>query len=303
MTSYNEYDWSDVTPIPHEDGHDAMATIAYAAEYAHKMSLLRAVMAADERSERALVLTQDLIEDNPAHYTVWEYRRRILRSLDKKEDQQWLDETTLDNPKNYQIWHHRESTIDNINDERAFCRIALQDDTKNYHAWSYLMTVVRGKLGGDVPISDELDFVNRLLDRDVRNNSAWNYRFFVLSNGGVFQASLDDAIGAEVEYAADKIALAPQNESPWNYLTGMYRQYLPPQRLADLEQLCLKYVTVGEGDKVVSAKSTHALELLGTIYSVTDPAKALAVYDHLQEAVPIRQGYWVYKQSQLQASA
>jgi protein farnesyltransferase/geranylgeranyltransferase type-1 subunit alpha len=48
-----------------------LATIAYSPEYAEATAYLRAVMAANEMSERALELTEDVIRLNPAHYTVW----------------------------------------------------------------------------------------------------------------------------------------------------------------------------------------------------------------------------------------
>ena len=80
--------WADVTPIPLDDGsnyypaeeQDAsgdtngtmpLATISYSEEYMEAMSYLRAVMAANEMSDRALELTKDIIRINPAHYTVW----------------------------------------------------------------------------------------------------------------------------------------------------------------------------------------------------------------------------------------
>lgn len=68
-------EWANVQPIPLNDGSDSgalpLATIAYAADYLEAMSYLRAVMAANEMSERALKLTEDIISLNPAHYTVW----------------------------------------------------------------------------------------------------------------------------------------------------------------------------------------------------------------------------------------
>ena len=45
------------------------------------MDLFRGVMAVDERSERALQLTEEVIDENPANYTAWYYRRKILESI------------------------------------------------------------------------------------------------------------------------------------------------------------------------------------------------------------------------------
>lgn len=71
----NNPEWSDVTPIPLDDGSESgampLATIAYPDEYLDATSYLRAVMAANEMSERALQLTENVISMNPAHYTVW----------------------------------------------------------------------------------------------------------------------------------------------------------------------------------------------------------------------------------------
>ena len=64
--------WEDVVPIAQNDGGpNALAAIAYTEEYSEAMSYLRAVMANDEKSDRVLMLTDDIIRMNPAHYTVW----------------------------------------------------------------------------------------------------------------------------------------------------------------------------------------------------------------------------------------
>lgn len=77
----NSPEWADIQPIPLDDGSPSssspqdgaspLATIAYKAEYLEATSYLRAVMAANELSERVLQLTEDVIMMNPAHYTVW----------------------------------------------------------------------------------------------------------------------------------------------------------------------------------------------------------------------------------------
>ena len=67
--------WASIKPIPLNDGSETgtlpLATIAYSDEYLEATSYLRAVMAANELSDRALKLTDDVIAMNPAHYTVW----------------------------------------------------------------------------------------------------------------------------------------------------------------------------------------------------------------------------------------
>lgn len=73
MGYYSESsEWADITPILQDDGGlNPLAAIAYPDEYSEAMSYLRALMANNEKSERALRLTVDIIGMNPAHYTVW----------------------------------------------------------------------------------------------------------------------------------------------------------------------------------------------------------------------------------------
>ena len=73
MGKYSESKtWEDVIPIPQDDGcANPLAAIAYRDEYSEAMSYLRAVMASNEKSNRALELTEEIIGMNPAHYTVW----------------------------------------------------------------------------------------------------------------------------------------------------------------------------------------------------------------------------------------
>jgi len=112
-TTYPSYTenplWSDISPIPLDDGPGPgppLASIAYSPRYSTAMSYLRAAMAANECSERALSLTEDIISMNPAHYTVWLYRAKIIREMGKDVlgELTWLEGVSRRSLKNYQIW-------------------------------------------------------------------------------------------------------------------------------------------------------------------------------------------------------
>ena len=63
-------EWSDVTPVPQDDGPHPVVAIAYRPEFREIMDYFRAVYLADERSPRSLHLTTEVIDLNPGNYTV-----------------------------------------------------------------------------------------------------------------------------------------------------------------------------------------------------------------------------------------
>ncbi len=181
-------------------------------------------------------------------------------------------------------------------------------DAKNYHVWSYRQWLVRRF---DLWDGAELDDVSSLLEFDVRNNSAWNYRWFVVfgrdavggegqavgESGGAGEVT-EEVVDREIRVAKDAIALAPQNQSPWNYLRGVFRR---AGRSLELERAFAEgFADLQRPDEV---RSSHALDFLVDVYA------AIGMKDEARRALrlladrfdPIRKNYWEYRMGLLGA--
>jgi len=216
-------EWSDVEPIPQDDGANGVVRIAYSNRFKDVYDYFRAVMKSCEKSERVLHLTADALDLNPANYTVWYYRREVLKALgsDLKKEMKYCREMIEEHPKNYQVWQHRRALIEWTKDPTAelrFTEMILSADQKNYHAWQHRQWVLQTfNLW-----TQEIAFVDDLIAVDIRNNSAWNQRFFVNSHNG--EGWTKEVIEREVNYAMAKIKKVVKNESSWNYLRGVLNQ-------------------------------------------------------------------------------
>ena len=232
-------DWSDVKPIEQDDGPHPVVKIAYSDRFCETFDYIRACMKSNEMSERALELTKDACQLNPANYTVWCYRRQLLKHLnsDLHEELSFIEHMIRDNPKNYQVnfsvpflisihkffdlkvWEHRRLIVERSGftaHELAFLSAVIKNDSKNYHAWQYRQWL----LSTYSLWLDELKYVDELLDDDIRNNSAWNQRYFVIAHTTGFK---DEIIERELDYVEKRIESCPDNESAWNYLRGIVR--------------------------------------------------------------------------------
>ncbi|KAI9509310.1 protein prenylyltransferase [Russula earlei] len=220
-------EWTDVVPVPQYENIQPLAPIFYSPEYKDATDYFRGIVKTGEKSPRVLELTETIIRLNPAHYSAWQYRYETLITISASLELELVltNALTKASPKTYQVWHHRRLLQTALCDpvpELAFNEEVLKADAKNYHTWSHrqwlLVHFDQAELW-----AGELSFVERLLAEDVRNNSAWHHRFFISFETGNTTRTRDDAdeaVRRELAFAKERIALAPNNASAWNYLRG-----------------------------------------------------------------------------------
>lgn len=223
FTNYVSYasmpEWKDITPITIRSETSIM-DLTYTPKFEEAFSYLRAVIAKDELSERAFRLTAECIDLQRSNFTVWYFRRRILKKLPHlyKDELAFVAKSIESEPKNYQVWHHRKTIVEWLNDpsqELEFTKSLLNIDCKNYHSWQHRQWVVKKYNLFDL----ELQYTKDQIDIDLRNNSAWNHRFFVIKQTGYCKNK--DNFLKEKLYVQEKITIVPGNESSWSYLRGL----------------------------------------------------------------------------------
>eukprot|EP01147_Barroeca_monosierra_P005443 gene5442-7159_t len=273
------------------------------------MGYYRAIIKSGEISKRALDLTTIIITYNPAHYSIWHFRRKLLFALteDLLEELAYIEEVIVDNPKNYQVWYHRQKVLEQLGDgsaEMEFTKNMLDIDEKNYHAWTYRQWAMTHFNLFPKLRQEGLGFADDMLEKDVYNNSVWNHRYFVIEKTTGFTP---EVIERELKFTLEKIELAPHNESSFNYLKGA----------ADISKLIipisfhqLKAFHINMDLRFEPKPSSYAIGFLLTaseeLAQTTTGDEQVKHISHCKELCgklrsvdPVRVNYWNYREGQL----
>ncbi|KAI0631274.1 protein prenylyltransferase [Trametes polyzona] len=314
-------EWADVVPIRQYENVNPIAPIFYSVEYKDATDYFRAVVKTGEMSPRVLKLTEKIIWMNPAHYTAWQHRYKTLIALksDLEEELRLMDDVAKQFLKTYQVWHHRRLLLTAINSvdvavlELEFLRDVLEVDTKNYHTWSYRQWILAHFNNEARLWARERAYAEALLEADVRNNSAWHHRFFVVFASGIRLGDEDreQVRRRELSFTKEKIALAPNNPSAWNYLRGVLEfTNTPFEELVAFVEPYAVSEQPASGEDIVdldnplpSAEAelpcVAALEFLADAYEKRGGesiAKAVEIWKTLaNERDVMRKKYWEYR--------
>lgn len=219
ISYHNRPEWSDVEPINIKT-HASIMDIKYTARYEEAFGYFRAMLVRDELSERSLALTADCIDLQASNFSVWYFRRRILKQLRHHQNAElgFVEKVIENEPKNYQVWHHRKTIVEWLKDgshEKHLTASILRIDSKNYHAWQHRQWALKEFALWD----GELEFTDTQLAMDIRNNSAWNHRYFVTKETRRFEDT--DWLTKELRLVQKRVEQLPTNESSWSYLRGL----------------------------------------------------------------------------------
>eukprot|EP00474_Spongospora_subterranea_P009175 CRZ09633.1 hypothetical protein [Spongospora subterranea] len=291
--------FSDIAPIPQDDGPEPVVSIQYPYEFSFAMNIFRAVLAVNELSERTLTLSEHIIRINAANYTAWHFRRQILTALckDWKDELRLCDSIAEMTAKNYQLWYHRREAVEKLRDpstELQHTAEVFRNDPKNYHSWSHRQWVI-----SEFSLwNSEIQFIEQCLVEDPFNNSAWNQRWFIVTKNNTVDISDPLVIAEEIKFAIGHLQKIPQNESPWNYILGVLEHTNFPKstssEVADFSKSVL----------LTCPQCRFAASTLLEIYIASGNEHQIAEAVKLSEMLEkdldcIRSKYWIWRREEM----
>ncbi|KAH8428275.1 Rab geranylgeranyltransferase BET4 [Aspergillus melleus] len=195
--------------------------------------LVRGKIAEHQYTPETLEKISELLGRNPEYYTVWNYRRQVLRhefsrALSSDSEVSAADQITA--------W---------IKKDLLFLIPLLRSFPKCYWIWNYRLWLLdEAKRLLPLPIArriweEELALAGKMLSLDSRNFHGWGYRHFVvqtleqLTSRETGKGSMTQT---EFEYAKKMVGANLSNFSAWHYRTKLIQRLLDEQSASDEER-------------------------------------------------------------------
>lgn len=164
-----------------------------------------------------------MLSSNPEYYSVWNYRRQVLRHEFSQAASPGSENAGVDR------------IADLIKSDLLFLIPLLRSFPKCYWIWNYRLWLLdEAKRLLPLPLArrlwqEELALVGKMLNLDSRNFHGWGYRRFVvetletLPSDGTTKKTM---VSEEFEYAKKMISTNLSNFSAWHYRTKLIQRLL-----------------------------------------------------------------------------
>ncbi|KAG4304751.1 hypothetical protein PORY_001804 [Pneumocystis oryctolagi] len=189
-----------------------------------------------------LNLTTDFLEEDFENYSIWNYRRNILKNsvvfnpqYDKTtvqniilEELQFLNKLIKKHPKVYSVWSHRKWCFENApfpiwENEKTIIDSILAKDFRNFHIWNYRRYIIFNieKQNKTSYAKSEFDYTTDIIKKDFSNFSAFHYRTTLISR--IIKESSCDYLekkkffDKELLLVKSIVYTSPENSSIWLY--------------------------------------------------------------------------------------
>ncbi|KAJ5585534.1 uncharacterized protein N7459_005334 [Penicillium hispanicum] len=200
-------------------------------EYKSLERLVSEKVAEHDYTTETLEKISDLLSRNPEYYTVWNYRRRVLRHQFAE-----IGESAQEDAAS--------PALQLIKDDLLFLIPLLRSFPKCYWIWNYRLWLL-DEARRLLPVSEsrqiwqeELTLVSKMLTLDSRNFHGWGYRRLVVET--LKQLGTPDEATSmtqkEFEYAKKMIGANLSNFSAWHYRTKLILRLLDEQTASDDER-------------------------------------------------------------------
>ncbi|KAI4281606.1 MAG: hypothetical protein L6R35_005609 [Caloplaca aegaea] len=198
-------------------------------------------MRGGEYTDEVLHLTTKLLEVNPEYYTVWNHRRRLLRSFFPEGSRSVVDDgRTPDDALGFDAVRRY------ILDDLAFLLPLLRKFPKCYWIWNYRLwlldeAILRLPLIAAHEIwQKELSLVGKMLSLDSRNFHGWGHRRKVVSTLEEISTganpSSDSMTEAEFNYTTKMIQSNLSNFSAWHRRSKLIPRLLQERNASHAER-------------------------------------------------------------------
>ncbi|PYH45233.1 Rab geranylgeranyltransferase BET4 [Aspergillus saccharolyticus JOP 1030-1] len=194
---------------------------------------VRERIALHQYTPETLQKISELLSSNPEYYTIWNYRRQVLRSEFARAESNGSNEAAA------------EQVAALIKSDLLFLIPLLKSFPKCYWIWNYrvwLLDEAKRLLPASIASrfwQEELGLVSTMLNLDSRNFHGWGYRRFVIETLREFKSAEqtdEDMTKAEFDYAKKMIGANLSNFSAWHYRTKLIQRLLNERSASDEER-------------------------------------------------------------------